>query len=426
MSYQCSRILNKEIGPSDSKDRKGVFNNVEKFRTVKRLGAGSFGELYLAEDINDPSYQVAIKIEKVMTRSPQLRHEYKVYRELLGCAGFCQSKWYGRADAEHNCLIIDLLGGSLEDIFDKKCNRKFSLKTTLQLADQTIERMSIFHDRHLIHRDVKPANFAMGIGSEKDVVYCIDFGLTKRFRDPRTLKHITWREGKSIIGTPRYASINNHFGRECSRRDDLESVAYMLIYFMKGSLPWQGLKANTKHGKYKMILEKKLNLSIDKLCEGIPKEFAMFLKYTRELGFEQEPDYQMCRKWFNDLYNTQNFTNTDPSSKPYWDWDEYDHDCDIDDDDDDYDDDDDDEMETSSKKSSEQSAKVFDGTGNDDYNDKKRKTSGPGAVVNDENTKEKPVVDPSVANSSSMEVVNQGISEDPASVFKFDASKPSK
>jgi serine/threonine protein kinase len=434
MSYQCNKILNKEIGPSELKDKKGVFNEVEKFRTIRRLGAGSFGELYLAEDINNPSHQVAIKIEKILTRSPQLRHEYKVYRELVGCFGFCQSKWYGRADLEHNCLIIDLLGGSLEDIFDKKCNRKFTLKTTLQLADQTIDRMATFHGRHLIHRDVKPANFAMGIGAERNLVYCIDFGLTKRFRDPRTLKHISWREGKSIIGTPRYASLNNHFGRECSRRDDLESVAYMLIYFLRGSLPWQGLKANSKHGKYKLILEKKLNLSIDSLCAGIPKEFAMFLKYTRDLSFEQEPDYQMCRGWFKDLYNAQGYNNTDPNSKPYWDWEEYDQDCDEDEDvDDDYVEDDEEGMETSSKnKSSEQSGKAFDGTGNDDNdNDKKRKpenvfkVAGGGAGGGGSNEK---CVDPSVANSSSMDVVNQGSStakdDPPVSVFKVGNKKP--
>jgi len=186
----------------------------------------------------------------------------------------------------------------------------------------------------------------------------------------------------------------------------------MLIYFLKGSLPWQGLKANSKQGKYKLILEKKLNLSVESLCMGIPKEFATFLKYTRDLGFEAEPDYQMCRNMFKKLYDAQHYTNTEPNSKPFWDWDE------IDEDDEDDEDEDDEDMEfeedeDEKDKSSEESGKVFDGTGNDDNNDD-----------NDKKRKNPTTSNEKLITSSTMDVVNQDQSQNnagnnPMSVFKM-------
>lgn len=121
------------------------------------------------------------------------------------------------------------------------------------------------------------ANFVIGIGDQGANVYCVDFGLSKRYRHPKSLQHIPHRDGRSLTGTPRYASINNHLGIEQSRRDDLESIGYVLIYFLKGSLPWQGLKAKNAQKKYRMILEKKQQVSIAQLCQGCPSQFAEFL-----------------------------------------------------------------------------------------------------------------------------------------------------
>jgi hypothetical protein len=213
-------------------------------------------------------------------------------------------------------MVMDLLGPSLEDLFNQ-CGRRFSLKTCLQIADQMLERVDTFHSRHLIHRDIKPANFVIGTGEQCNIVFCVDFGLSKRFRHPKNLQHIPHRDGRSLTGTPRYASINNHLGIEQSRRDDLESIAYVLVYFLKGSLPWQGLKAKNAQKKYRLILEKKQQVSIAQLCAGCPSQFGEFLAYTRALKFDTKPDIPFLRKMFRDLYHAQGCASTGK----LWDWD---------------------------------------------------------------------------------------------------------
>lgn len=177
----------------------------------------------------------------------------------------------------------------------------------------------MLHSRHLIHRDIKPANFVMGDGATSSLVYCIDFGLSKRFRNPHTLQHIPHRKGKSLTGTPRYASISNHRGIEQSRRDDLEAIGYVLIYFVKGRLPWQGLKAKTAHRKYTLILEKKEEISICELCQGCPPQFAEYLSYCRALIFDANPNIAYVRRLFRDLYQQQGYDLATLQAND-WDW----------------------------------------------------------------------------------------------------------
>ena len=261
--------------------------------------------------------KVAVKFEKHGARCPQLRHEYKVYRELQNAPGFAKVHYFGTQDS-YNLMVMDLLGPSLEDQFNK-CGRRFSLKTVLMVADQMLERVELMHSRHLIHRDIKPANFVTDGGrGNGNIVYCIDFGLSKRYRHPRTLQHIPQREGRSLTGTPRYASINNHLGIEQSRRDDLESIGYVLVYFLKGGLPWQGLKAKSATKKYKLIMEKKQSITIPALCQGCPSQFAEYLAYCRSLKFEAKPNIAYLRGMFRDLFRSQGYTNN--SSTLDWDW----------------------------------------------------------------------------------------------------------
>ncbi|CAN4103780.1 unnamed protein product [Withania somnifera] len=201
---------------------------------------------------------------------------------------------------------MDLLGSSLEDMFNF-CSRKLSLKTVLMLADQMINRIEFVHSKSFLHRDIKPDNFLMGLGRRANQVYIIDFGLAKKYRDTSSHQHIPYRENKNLTGTARYASMNTHLGIEQSRRDDLESLGYVLMYFLRGSLPWQGLKAGNKKQKYEKISERKVSTSFEALCRGYPTEFASYFHYCRSLRFEDKPDYAYLKRIFRDLFIREGF-----------------------------------------------------------------------------------------------------------------------
>ncbi|KAL4571831.1 hypothetical protein LXL04_018596 [Taraxacum kok-saghyz] len=275
-----------------------------KFRLGRKIGSGSFGEIYLGTNVQT-NEEVAIKLENVKTKHPQLLYESKLYRILQGGTGVPNVRWFG-VEGDYNVLVMDLLGPSLEDLFNF-CSRKLSLKTVLMLADQMINRIEFVHSKSFLHRDIKPDNFLMGLGRRANQVYIIDFGLVKKYRDTTTHQHIPYRENKNLTGTARYASMNTHLGIEQSRRDDLESLGYVLMYFLRGSLPWQGLKAGNKKQKYEKISEKKVSTSIEALCRGYPTEFASYFHYCRSLRFEDKPDYAYLKRIFRDLFIREGF-----------------------------------------------------------------------------------------------------------------------
>lgn len=277
-----------------------------KYRIQRKIGSGSFGEIYLATDISTGK-EVAVKLERANSRYPQLVYESNIIRILKGANGFPTVFWNG-TEGLYNAMVIDLLGPSLEELFIF-CNRKFTLKTALMLGEQMLSRTELLHSKHIVHRDLKPDNFLIGLGKRANLLYLIDFGLARRYRDPKNFKHIPKKEGKTLIGTARYASIFTHLGVEQSRRDDLEAIGYILLYFLKGSLPWQGLPATERHEKYRKIRDRKINTPIDVVCRGCPSQFIAFITYCRTLEFADQPDYAYLKRLLSDALVQGNYDN---------------------------------------------------------------------------------------------------------------------
>lgn len=274
------------------------------------IGQGSFGCIYLAED-KQKKETVAIKIELRSCKFPQLHYEYKLYQLLSDGAGIPRALWFGTFSNDYNALVLEFLGPNLEELFHY-CNRRFTLKTVLMLIDQMLSRIQYLHSKQFIHRDIKPDNFVVGRDQLKHVIYLIDFGLAKRYIDPITMKHIPYSEDKKITGTIRYVSRHTHLGVEQSRRDDLESLGYVWLYFLKGKLPWQGLRTTDQQKQEKktrdqLIMSKKMDITLEELCSDVPIEFQHYFRYCRRLSFVDNPDYQYIRKLFSDLFFSLNY-----------------------------------------------------------------------------------------------------------------------
>jgi len=277
----------------------------EKYSVGRKLGAGSFGEVRLGKDI-EKGTQVAIKLESARTRSPQLLLEFRIYELVAGGEGIPKVFWYG-THGRYNVMVMELLGPSLEDTF-QSCERRFSLQKVVRLGEQMISRAQYVHEKNFLHRDIKPDNYAFGIGDHVETVYLLDFGLSKKFKSSRTGQHIAYREGKSLTGTARYASINSHRGYEQSRRDDLESIGYVMMYFCRGSLPWQGLKVKENEDKFRKIMEVKISTPVKDVCKGFPDQFVRYIEYTRQLQFEERPDYEFLRNLMRSIPINQSDT----------------------------------------------------------------------------------------------------------------------
>ncbi len=290
----------------------------ENFVILTTIGKGAFGEVSLSYDLRE-NIEVAIKQEKkINNKISQLKIESKVYQKLLniqlgqdisGLKIISQEiilgvpKFYGMGELPDTYyLIMEFLGPNLHNLFNYCGTKKFTISTVCLIALQMLNRIEYIHKHHYLHRDIKPENFCIGTEEKTNVIYLMDYGLSKRYKNSKNFQHIPYREGRSLVGTARYVSINTHLGIEPSRRDDIESIGYVLIYFLKGSLPWQGIKAGDQ--KYIRIMEKKLQIPTEVLCYGLPDEIVHYLNYTKSLRFEDRPDYDYLRNLFVKLLGT--------------------------------------------------------------------------------------------------------------------------
>jgi casein kinase 1 len=288
-----------------------IGSKLGKYVVTKYIGSGAFGNVFEARDTK-LNKLVALKIpvktnEKDGTKS--LLDEAKVYKKITngekldGERGIAEIKVVKSKVGKF--IVMDLLGKSLETTM-AEC-KKIGLKTVIYIAMKMLEILKYIHAQGVIHRDLKPDNIVLGLDNVK-TLYCIDFGLAKPYLK-RNGKHVDMLDKRKFCGTARYASIAAHKCMEQSRKDDLEALGYILVYFFKGKLPWQSIRHKDKKEKYKLIGEMKASLTEEDICKNMPKEFTVYLKYVRNLDFEEKPPYSAFIRMFEKLYNSRNYKN---------------------------------------------------------------------------------------------------------------------
>ena len=286
-----------------------IYNDT--YLAKKKISSGSFGVVYFGVDLktNDA---VAIKVEKSDGNEDMksVLKEASILSLLHDLKGVPKLFWAGTKN-KVDVMVISLLGKDLTSYL--KIFKRFSLKTVIMLAEQLLTVLESIHNKGVVHRDLKPENILMGKGDKHNQCFIVDFGISKVYRDSSGT-HIPYRDKKSFIGTTRYASICAHNGIEISRKDDLESLVYVLIFLYKGNLPWQNLKVSESE-KTKKVGDMKMKLSSEEICKDMPEEFVKFLNYSKNLSFKQNPDYNFLKGLINKIATNNGF-----QMDYVWDW----------------------------------------------------------------------------------------------------------
>jgi serine/threonine protein kinase len=278
----------------------------ERYIILDKIGKGTFGEVYKTNRFID-NKNMAMKVERRDIENPRLQQEYKIYKKIIskGCRQGIPRVYEFIKTPNYHIMTMELLGKNLEELFeDNDCH--LSVSSVLYLGIDIINIIRNIHSVGFIHRDIKPNNFMIGLRN-KTKIYLMDFGLSKEFIKNNGI-HIKETFDHSVIGTARYSSINMHMGFEPSRRDDLEAIGYMLIYFIKGKLPWQGIcRKRDKNEIFEKIGNVKMSTSIEKLCDGLQPCFQQYIEYCRNLKFDEVPDYHYLINLFNNTIKQNNY-----------------------------------------------------------------------------------------------------------------------
>jgi len=277
----------------------------KKYKPIEQISKGNYSLIYSGINI-ETNESVAIKLESrnIKEENQLLPNEIFYLYKLRHSPGIVRIITTGRTK-KYNILIEPLLGSTLYSLYLDH-NKNFTLKDICLISIQCITRLESVHNKGIIHCDIKPENFSIGL-KDKRIIYLIDFGLSKKYRSDRTKRHIQFNITKTMCGTARYASMNALSGLQLSRRDDLESLSYMILYFLLKKLPWQGITAKNLEKRYKKIYDKKAELEKWDKFKELPTQIQNFVKYCRSLGFSQDPDYKLMKSYFYDLMNINNF-----------------------------------------------------------------------------------------------------------------------
>ena len=290
-------------GSTPSELTKGlVLDNL--WTTEIPIGKGAFGEIW--QGVNKSTGdKVAIKFEPVDVQMPQLPIEFILYEKLKKCEHIPKIHGGGKFKDKWHYIVMECMSASLEKLFNN-ANHHFTKKTCIQLMIQMLKVIEEIHDAGVIHRDIKPDNFMFGRkeNGRNKVLCMIDFGLGKEYLDAKG-RHIAEDTAKFALGTARYMPIHAHQFVTQSRRDDLEAIGFVCIYFLNGTLPWQSIDADNKLVRNQKIEEMK-GMKVAKLCQGHPVAFAEYFRRVRSLLFAQRPDYNGLRSLFTTLARKKN------------------------------------------------------------------------------------------------------------------------